>query len=113
MLEIVAFPPPRAPHLWHAKVLQLAADLGMPSGSTGRDIVTFVIQLAAVKKELDKVAPLIKKFAAAARVSEGRISVQTMLPGATRLDGIYPTSAGSNNTRKRCHDEVTLHPYSF
>jgi hypothetical protein len=36
ILEIVALPPPEGPHLWHTKV-SLATDLGMPSGTTGKD----------------------------------------------------------------------------
>jgi hypothetical protein len=35
ILEIEAFPPPDAPHLWHEKISQLAANLGMSSGTTG------------------------------------------------------------------------------
>jgi hypothetical protein len=70
ILEIVALPPPEGLHLWHAKVSQLAVDLGMPSGATDKDIVNFVLRVASVKNELHRVTPLIKALAAAARVLE-------------------------------------------
>jgi hypothetical protein len=80
ILETVAFPPPEGQHLWHAKVSQLAADLGMPSGATGKDIVTFVLHVASKKNELHRVMPHAKALAIAARVLEGRIVVPTLLP---------------------------------
>lgn len=80
ILEIVALPPPEGQHLWHAKVAQLAADLGMPSGATGKDIVKFVLHIASMKNDLDRVRPLVKALAAAARVIEGRIAPTTLLP---------------------------------
>jgi hypothetical protein len=77
ILETVAFPPRDAPHLWHAKDSQLAADLSMPSRETGEDIITFVIQVTTVKNEFAQVAPLVRALAGAARFKlvEGRIVV--------------------------------------
>ena len=72
ILETVAFLPRGSPQLWHAKISQLAADLGMPSGTTLKEIVTFVIHVVAAKNELDKVAPLVRALAGAARILEGR-----------------------------------------
>ncbi|KAI9454701.1 hypothetical protein F5148DRAFT_417073 [Russula earlei] len=103
VLEVVAFPPPGAPHLWNAKVSQLTAELGMPSGSTGTDIVTFVMRIAIMKNELDKVTPLIKAFAAASRVLEGRVAasgvlgsiVHSLYAGPTYM-GLQPAGADLN-----------------
>lgn len=114
MLEVVALPPPEGLHLWHTKVSQLAADLGMPSWATGRDIVKFVLHVAFVKKELDKVVPLIKALATTARVLEGRINAPTVLPlvifalypGILPLCSPGPVQADTNTARKRTHDEV-------
>lgn len=113
MLEIVALPPPEGLHLWPIKVSQLAAELGM-RGGTGGDIVGFVLRAGYVNNELYKVIPLIKAFAAAARVFEGRIvAPTTLLPvvlavhsGSVPLCGIEPVGADANTTRKRSHDEV-------
>ena len=52
ILEIVAFPPPDAPHLWHERIAKLAANHGMPSGATGRKIIIFAIQVALMKNDL-------------------------------------------------------------
>ena len=91
ILEIVAFPPPDAPHLWHERIAQLAADLGMPSGTTGKDVIMFVIKVAAMKNELDRVAPLVKAIGTAASVLEGRIIVPSEIKSA--FINLYPSAA--------------------
>ena len=58
------------------KVLQLTCDLGMPSGSTGNDIV---LRITPVKGEPHSVTPLVEALAAAARVLEDRIVSPTTL----------------------------------
>jgi len=113
MLEIVALPPPEGLHLWPIKVSQLPAELGM-RGATGADIVGFVLRAGYEKNELYKVIPLIKAYAAAARVLEGRIvAPTTLLPvvlavcsGFVPRCGNEPVGADANTTRKRSHDEV-------
>jgi hypothetical protein len=110
ILEIVALPPPEGLHFWNDKVSQLAADLGMPNGATGKDIVNFVLHVASVKNELNRVAPLVKALAAVARVLEGRIvAPTTLLPVVFALcpsaGGIAAVGAESNATPGR-HDEV-------
>ena len=114
ILEIVALPPPEGLHHWHTKVSQLASDLGMPSGATGRDIVSFVLRVASMKNELHRVTPLVKALAAAARVIEGRIVAPTTLlpvvlaiyPSAGPLCSMAAVGAESNTAWKRYHDEV-------
>jgi len=91
ILETVAFPPPDAPHLWHERIAQLAAHIGMPSGATGTDIITFVVQVAAMKNDLDRVAPLVKAIAMAARVLEGRVDVPSEL--RSMFADLYPSAA--------------------
>jgi hypothetical protein len=116
ILETVALPPPEGLHLWPTKVTQLAVDLGMPNWYTGRDIVAFVLHVASVKNELQKVVPLVKALAAAARVLEGRIVAPTTLlpvvlavyPNNVPPSTIEPVGADSKTARKRCHDEVRL-----
>ena len=88
----------------------------MPSWSTGRDIVTFVLHVASVKNELGKVVPLIKALAATARVLEGRNVAPTALlfvifalyPGIVPLCSTEPVQAETKTARKRSHDEVEL-----
>ena len=95
ILETVAYPPRDAPHLWHVKVSQLAADLGMPSGASGQDIIMFVIHVATMKNEADQVAPLVRALRGAARLLEGRDVVPKELqplvaelyPGVARMLG--------------------------
>jgi hypothetical protein len=114
ILEIVALPPPEGLQFWHAKVSQLAADLGMPSSAKGKDIVNFVLHVASVKKEMDRVAPLVKALAAAARVLEGRIPARTTLlpvvlalyPSAAPFSGMAAVGAESNAAWEGHHDEV-------
>jgi hypothetical protein len=91
ILEIVAFPPPDAPHLWHERIAQLAANLGMPSGVTGQDIIMFVIQVANMKNDLDRVATLVKAIGTAASVLEGRIIVPSEIKVA--FINWYPSAA--------------------
>ena len=53
----------------------------MPSRTTGKDIVNFVLRVATVKNELHRVTPLVKALAAAARMVERRIvAPPTLLP---------------------------------
>jgi hypothetical protein len=75
ILEIVTFLPPDAPHLWHERIAQLAANLGAPRGATGKLIIMFVIKVAAMENELDRVSPLVKAIGTAASVLEGRAIV--------------------------------------
>ncbi|KAH9954340.1 hypothetical protein BC827DRAFT_1379522 [Russula dissimulans] len=108
VLEVVAIPPPGPPnpHLWTHRVTQLAAELGMPPESTGRDIVLFVMHIATVKGELDKVAPLIKAFSAAAIALEGRVvGLNKLLPVVLALyPGVMPLPT---TAQKRPHDEIS------
>jgi hypothetical protein len=115
----VAFPPPDAPHLWYERIAQLAADLGLPSGATGQQIITFVIQVATMKNDLDRVAPLVRAIATAAYVLEGRVVVPSELqsrfadlyPGVARVYGLKTTSEVEDlNTAQMGHcDEVSYH----
>jgi hypothetical protein len=117
VLEIVAFPPPDAPHLWYERIAQLAANLGMPSGATGKDLIMFVIQVAAMKNDLGRVAPLVKAIATAACVLEGRVVVPSEVqsifadfyPSAARAYGVKTTRELVNlNTLQAGHcDEVS------
>ena len=102
MLEIVALPPLEALHVWHDRVTvsQLATNLDMPSGATGKDIVNFVPHVASVKNELNRVVPLVKALAVAARVLEGRIvAPTTLLPAILAL---YPALDPYVVSRLRC-----------
>jgi hypothetical protein len=80
----------------------------MPPESTGRDIVLFVMHIATVKGELDKVAPLIKAFSAAAIALEGRVvGLNKLLPVVLALyPGVMPLPT---TAQKRPHDEVKPH----
>jgi hypothetical protein len=119
VLEIVAFPPPDAPHLWYERITQLAAELGMPSGSTGQNIITFVIQVATVKNDIARVAPLVRAIATAACVLEGRVVVPSELqsifadfyPSAARAYGVKTTKelVGLNTVQAAHCDEVSHH----
>jgi hypothetical protein len=63
----------------------------MPSGTTGKDIITFVIHVAAMKNELDQVAPLVTALAGASRLVHGHTVVPMELrPLAATL---YPDVA--------------------
>ena len=120
ILEIVAFPPPDAPHLWLERISQLAADLGLASSTTGKDIITFVIQVAKMKNDLDTVAPLVRAIAIAARVLEGRINVPSevlsffasLYPCAARVYGLKTTREvmdDLNTAQTGYCDEVSHH----
>ena len=117
ILETVAFKPHSAPHLWEDRISQLAAELGMPRGTTQEEIVTFVIQVAKAKGELDRVAPLIRALAGASRLVHGHAVVPTDLrpldrelhPDAARMLG-FLDCAGEHglNTAVQGHaDEVS------
>ena len=118
ILETVAFKPRGAPHLWHAKISQLAADLGMPSNTTPEEIITFVIQVAKMKNEVNQVAPLVRALAGAARLLEGRDVpsemrplVAKLYPGVARWLGFLECAGGADlNTAQQGHcDEVSCH----
>jgi len=117
VLEIVAFPPPDAPHLWHERIAQLAVDLGMPSRATGKDLITFVVQVAAMKNELDRVVPLVNAIATAARVLEGRVVVPSELqsifadlyPSAARAYGLKTKEVVGLNTAQMGHCAEVSH----
>jgi len=112
---MVAFPPRDAPYLSGAKVPQLAADLGMPSGTTGQDIIASVIHGAIAKNELDKVTPLIRAPAGAARILEGRIVVPSevqllvikLYPGVARALGFMERAEEAGLSRH--YDDVSRH----
>jgi hypothetical protein len=63
----------------------------MPSGTTGKAIITFVIEVAAMKNDLDRVMPLIKAIAMVARVLEGRVNVPSEL--RSKFADLYPSAA--------------------
>jgi hypothetical protein len=93
----------------------------MPSGTTGKAIITFVIQVAAMKNDLDRVAPLVKAIAMAARVLEGRVDVPSELrskfadlyPSAARAYGWKTTrEAGDLNTAQTGHCAEVSPSYS-
>ena len=93
----------------------------MPSGATRQDVITFVIHVATAKNELDKVAPLVRALAGAARIREGRIVVPSELralaielyPGVARMLGFMEradsdSEEASLNTAPEGHcDEVS------
>jgi hypothetical protein len=120
ILETVAFPPREAPYLWKDKVSQLAADLGLPKGSTGSEVITFVINVAKVRNELDQVAPLVRALAGAARLVEGRDVVPddlrpivaNLYPGVARMLGFLGPAWGSSNPALQNFGDVSCHMYS-
>jgi hypothetical protein len=91
----------------------------MPSGSTGEDIVTFVVHVAKAKNEVDKVAPLIRTLAGASRLVHGQTVVPVELrplvaqlyPDAARMLGFPEYIGGASlNTAVQSHsDEVSRH----
>src|SRR5260221_132757 len=95
----------------------------MPSGTTGQDLITFVIHVATAKKELDKVAPLVRALAGAARLLEGRDVVPKELqplvvklyPGVARMLGFLDCTGeagpgpGLNTTLQGHCDNVSRH----
>ncbi|KAI0272954.1 hypothetical protein BGY98DRAFT_1189123 [Russula aff. rugulosa BPL654] len=117
ILEIIALPPSEGLNHWNTKVSHLAANLGMPTGATGKDIVYFVLHVASRKNELHRVMPLVKALATAARVLEGRIVapptllpvVLALYPSARPLGGIAAVGAESNGAawERHDHDEIT------
>ncbi|KAH9055501.1 hypothetical protein EDB87DRAFT_1688140 [Lactarius vividus] len=112
ILEIIAFPPSEAPHLWYPNVSKLATQLGMPVGSTGKDVVTFIIQVAAAKNELDRVSGLIKSMVCITKAIERQAIVSSMLastvPGAPLEGNVSPVVENdSSRARKRVHDEIS------
>ncbi|KAI9454740.1 hypothetical protein BJY52DRAFT_704761 [Lactarius psammicola] len=116
VLEIIAFPPSEAPHLWYSNVSKLAAQIGMPVGSTGRDIVAFIMHVAAAKNELDRVSELVRSMAGTAKAVERQAVVSSMLastipnaPLAVPLEGNASpvVETDSRQARKRVHDEIS------
>jgi hypothetical protein len=94
--------------------------MSMSSGATGKDIITFVIQVAAMKNDLDRVAPLVKAVAMAPRVLEGRVDVPSELRsmfadlylGSARAYGWKTTreaGAGDLNTAQTGHCAEVSH----
>ena len=79
----------------------------------------FVIQVATMKNELDKVAPLVRALAGAARLLEGRVVVPNELrplvaklyPGVARMLGFLECAgeAGLNTALQGHCDEVSRH----
>jgi hypothetical protein len=117
IIEMIAFPPSEAPHLWYSNVSNLAAQLGMPVGSTGRDIVAFVLRVAAAKNELGRVSELIRSMACTAKAVERQAVVASMLastvpevPLSAPLEGnVSPViEIDSSRAPKRVYDEVSL-----
>jgi hypothetical protein len=117
VLQIIAFPPAETPHLWYSKIAELAAQIGMPRGSTGRDIIAFVLRVAETKNEFEKVAQLIRFLAAAAKIAERQAILSSMLVSlvpkgrsAVSLDSTEFAETGSSTARKRSYDEACLIP---
>jgi hypothetical protein len=117
VLQVIAFPPADKPHLWYSKIAQLAAQIGMPRGSTGRDIIAFVLRVAESKNEFEKVAQLIRSLAAAAKIAERQAILSSMLVfpvlkarSVASLDSAESLETCSSTARKRDYDEVYLMP---
>ena len=90
----------------------------MPSNTTSSEIITFVIQVAKVKNELDQVAPLVRALAGAARLLEGRDVpsemrplIAKLYPGVARWLGFLECAGEADlNTAQQSHcDEVSCH----
>lgn len=100
ILEIIAFPPSEAPHLWYPNVSKLVTQLGMPVGSTGRDIVNFIMHVAAAKNELDRVSGLIKSMVCITKAIERQAIVSSMLastvPPAPLEGDVSPAPSSAN-----------------
>ena len=98
----------------------------MPSGTTPEEIVTFVLQVAKEKNELNQVMPLVRALAGASRLVHGetivpvelRPLVAMLYPDAARMLGFpeYIGVAGLNTAVQSHSDEVSRHvcsSYSF
>ncbi|KAI9434253.1 hypothetical protein H4582DRAFT_2081306 [Lactarius indigo] len=112
ILEIIAFPPCEAPDLWYPNVSKLASQLGMPVGSTGRDIVNFIMNVAAAKNELDRVSGLIKSMVGISKAIERQAIVSSMLASTVPADPLEGDMSpavenDSSRARKRAHDEIS------
>jgi len=91
----------------------------MPSGTTGSEIITFVIQVAKVKNELDQVAPLVRALAGASRLLEGRDDVPNEMrplvakfyPGVARWLGFLECTGEADlyTAQQGLCDEVSCH----
>jgi len=91
----------------------------MPNGTTGEEIITFVIQVAKVKNELYQVAPLVRALAGAARLLEGRDVVPNemrplvvkLYPGVARWLGFLECAGEAylNTAQQGLCDEVSCH----
>jgi hypothetical protein len=74
----------------------------MTSGATGKVLIMFIIQVATMKRGLDRVAPLVKAIGIAASVLEDRAIVPSELqsifvelyPSAARVYGLKTTVRG-------------------
>lgn len=116
---MIAFPPSEEPHLWYTNISRLATQIGMPVGSTGRDIVAFVIHVATAKNELGRVSEIVRSMACTAKAVERQAVVSSMLasavpnvPSSAPLeDNVSPVvEIDPSRTRKRVYDEVRLPP---
>ncbi|KAI0247044.1 hypothetical protein BJV78DRAFT_82448 [Lactifluus subvellereus] len=115
VLEVIAFPPTETPHLWYSKISQLAAQIGMPRGSTGRDIIAFVLRVAKARNEFEKVAQLVRSLVAAAKAAERQAIMSSMLVSlaprvrsATPAEGTGSPETCSSSIRKRAYDELEV-----
>ena len=116
VLETVALPPIEAPHLWFSNISKLATQMGMPVGSTGRDIVMFVMHVASAKNELARVSELIRSITCTAKAVEHQALVASMLastfpnkPLTGSLEGNVSPNVEIESSRapKRGYDEVS------
>jgi hypothetical protein len=76
----------------------------MPSGTTGKDLVTFIIQVAGMNNELGRVVPLVNVIATAARVLEGRVVVPSELQSI--FADLYPSAARAYGLKTTRDSEV-------
>ena len=115
VLETIAFPPSETPHLWQSNISKLATQIGMPEGSTGRDIVMFIMHVATEKNERARVSELVRSIAGTAKATERQAFVANMfastfpnVPLAAPVKGdVSPNvEIDSSQVLKRGHDEV-------
>lgn len=87
----------------------------MPEGSTGRDIVMFIMHVATAKNERARVSELIRSMACTAKATERQAFVARMfassfpnVPLAAAVEGDVSPNVEIDSSRalKRGHDEV-------
>lgn len=87
----------------------------MPEGSTGRDIVMFIMHVATAKNERARVSELIRSMACTAKATERQAFVARMfassfpnVPLAAPVEGDVSPNVEIDSSRnlKRGHDEV-------